>query len=85
MNGRVWFFRGENKYIDDVLAARINQRGDILSAENIESPADQGKSFIRKILYRRDKREFAVEPGLHGVLIRGSHISKMPWLERAER
>ena len=45
MNGRVRFLGGQNKNVDEVLAARIDQSGDMLAPENIETPADERKSF----------------------------------------
>src|SRR6266481_5555854 len=83
MNGRVRFLGGQNKNVDEVLAARIDQSGDILAAENIQSPADERKSFIREILHRGNKGELAIEPGLDGVLVRGSHVGKVAGLQGA--
>jgi len=61
---RVRFLGGHNKNVDDVLAACIDQRGDVLAAENIETPADQGKSFIRKILNRGTNASLPLNHGL---------------------
>jgi len=40
MNGRVRLLGGQNKNVNEVLAARIDQSGDILAGETIETPAD---------------------------------------------
>ena len=66
-----------------MLAARINQRGDILAAQNIKAPADQRKTFVREILHRGNKSELAIEPRLDGVLVGGSNVHKMAGLQRA--
>src|SRR5712692_3390578 len=83
MNRRVRFLGGQNKNVDDVLAARIDQSGDILATENIQTPADQRKTFIGKILHRGNKSKLAVEPGLDGVLVGGSYVGKVAGLKRA--
>src|SRR5258708_33917281 len=76
MNGRVRLLGGQNENVNEVLAARIDQCGDILAGENIKTPADQRKSFIRIILHGWNKGELAVEPGLAGVLVGGSYVRK---------
>ncbi len=72
MNGRVRLPGGKNKNINEMLVARIDQSGDVLTGENIQAPADQRKTFIRIVLHRRNKGELAVEPRLDGVLVAGS-------------
>ena len=54
-----------------------------MAAENIETPADQGKTFIRKILHRRNKGQPPVEPRLDGVLVSGSDVGEVAGLQRA--
>src|SRR5436189_3174 len=71
------------KNINEVLATRIAERRDVLPAENIQAATDQGKTLVRKILHRRNESELAVEPRLHGVIVRGSNVGEMPRLQRA--
>src|SRR6266567_4651515 len=83
MNVGVRLLGGQNKNVDDVLAARINQRGDILPAENIEAPADQRKTFVREIFHGGNKSELAIEPRLDSVLVGGSNVHEMAGLQGA--
>src|SRR5437879_33653 len=84
MDRRVRLPSRQNKNVNEVLAARIDQRGDILAAENIKAAADERKTFIRKILYRWNKSKLAVEPRLHGVIVCGSNVREMPRLQGAD-
>src|SRR5437879_7622421 len=83
MNRRVRLPGRQNKNLHEVLATRIDERRDVLPAENIQAANDQGKTLVRNILHRRNKSELAVEPRLHGVIVRGSNVGEMPRLQRA--
>src|SRR5439155_6394515 len=83
MNRRVRLPGRQNKNINEVLATRIDERRDVLAAENIKAATNQGKTFVRKILHRRNESKLAVEPRLHGVIVRGSNVGEMPRLQRA--
>lgn len=63
--------------IDRVLAALVHERGCRSPVEIIETTAHQGKAARAQIGNRWRKIEFAKEPGLHGVLIGGSHIEEV--------
>src|ERR1041385_6442408 len=84
MNGRVRLFGGQHKYVDEVLAARIDEHSDVPPAQNIQATANQGKTVIGIIFDRRSEVELAIEPGLYGVLVRGSNIGEMAGLQRTD-
>src|SRR5580704_12367033 len=65
-----------------MFAAAVDQCRDTTLAKNIQSAADQWETFVHEIAHGRDEIEFAVEPGLDGVLVRGSHVGEMPGLKR---
>ncbi len=77
MNPAVWFLGGHHKNIDDVLAACIDERGDILAAKNVETRADQLKPFIGIVLHGRNKGELPVKPRFDGVLVGRSNIDQV--------
>src|SRR5258708_10778403 len=60
MNRRVRFLGRHHKNINDVLTAGIDQRSYIFAAEDIEKPADQPKSLVRKNFSRGDEGERSV-------------------------
>ena len=66
-----------------MFAASKDERCNVSLAKNIQTAANQRKTFAYEILNRRDEIEFAVEPGFYGVLVGGSDVGKMAGLERA--
>src|SRR6266576_2334439 len=84
MNGRVRLFRGQHKYVDEVLAARINEHSDVPPAQNVQASANQGKTVIGKIFDWRSEVELAIEPRLYRVLVRRSNVGEMAGLQRTD-
>src|SRR5438874_5119961 len=83
MNRRVRLFCGQDKYVNVVFAAPINKHGNVPAAQNVQAPANQGKTIFGKIFDGRSEVELAAEPGLDGVLIGGSNVGEVTGLERA--
>src|SRR5919109_3356097 len=65
-----------------MLAPRVNQHRNVSPAQNVQSPANQRKTVVRKVFHWRCKLEFAVEPGLYGVLVGGGYVGKVARLQR---
>jgi len=74
MNRRVRFLGGPDEDVDKVLAAPVDQRGDVAFAKHIQAAANQREAFVHEIVDGRNEFEFAVEPGLDGVLVGGSNV-----------
>src|SRR5579863_8431067 len=83
MNRRVRFFGGPDEDVDEMLAASVDQSGDVAFAKHIQAAANQREALVHEIVNGRNEIEFAVEPGLDGVLVRGSNVGEMPCLQRA--
>src|SRR6266566_2117295 len=84
MNRCVRLLRGPDEHVDDMFAAAVDQRGNVLAVENVEAAADQWETVVGEILNRRNKGELAIEPRLHGVLVGRSDIGQMTGLQRAD-
>ena len=69
--------RWPNEYIHDVLAPPVHEHCDLTTSYNIEAAALQRKAVAREIAYRWGEIDFAVEPRLHGVLVRGDDVYQM--------
>src|SRR6516225_8181952 len=67
-----------------MLATAVDKSGHGFAADNINASTGQAKAFSGKIAHRRREVEFSVEPGFHGVLVRGFHVNEMPRLQRAQ-
>lgn len=80
-----WFsFAGPDKHVDEMFLALVDERCDIAMIQIIEASADEREAFTREIRDRRSEVEFAVEPRLHGVLVRGFDVIQMSRLKRAD-
>ncbi len=69
-----------DKHVDNVFAAAVNERSDGAPVKNVQAAPLQRESIIREITHGRREIEFAVEPRLYGVLIRGGYVREMPGL-----
>src|SRR5262249_3742263 len=74
-----------DEQIDYVFAALIDDRGDGLAVNVIQTPAKKGEAFRGQIDDRRSKVDPAVEPRLDEVTIAGLDLSEMTGLERMNR
>src|SRR6185437_2591186 len=83
VNRRVRFFGRPDKDVDEMFAASVDQRCDVTLAQDIETSAQQWKTFIHEIVHWGHKVQFAVKPWLDRVLVRGSDVGEMPGLQRA--
>jgi hypothetical protein len=73
-----------NENIDDVVSTLVHKRTYAVIADVVQPPSHQSEILVRKIAHRRSKIQLSVKPGLHGVLITGLHIEKVPRLHRAD-
>ena len=77
----VLLVRWPDEDIHEMLPADIDQCSDGAPVNDVNAAALQRESLIAKILNGRREIQFTVEPGLHGVLVGGDEISKMPGLQ----
>src|SRR5690348_7464664 len=77
VNRRVRLFGGQNKHVDEMLAPGVDKHRYVLTTQNVQTPANQGKPVIGKVLDRRREIQLAVEPGFYRVLVRGSHVGEV--------
>ncbi len=71
---------GQTKDVDGVAATLVDERGD-LAAVYVVQPA--ARKF-RQIGNGRRKIEFALEPRLYGMAVRGDDVEKMVGLKRSD-
>src|SRR5436190_10140780 len=63
-----------NKKVDKVFAPLVNQRRDWSVIQIIQAATNQRKSLTGKIGNCRRKIELRIQPGFHGMLVRGSDV-----------
>src|ERR1700676_3513917 len=66
-----------------MLASLVDQRGDFTIFNVIYPTATQWKAVARQIFDWRRKIELPVEPGLHGMLVRGNDVHQVVAFERS--
>src|SRR5207249_796039 len=69
--------RWPDKEVNEMFPSLVNQGCYRSVVQIVETPADQGKTCIRKIDNRGREIEFCIEPRLHSVLVGGSDVRKM--------
>src|SRR5260370_22751762 len=84
MNRCVRLLRRPDEHVDDMFAAAVDQRGNVLAVENVEAAADQLKTVVRGIFDRRNKNELAIEPRLHLVVVGRGDLRQMTGQQRAD-
>src|SRR5260370_36454596 len=83
MNRCVRLLRRPDEHVDDMFAAAVDQRGNVLAVENVEAAAGQWKTGVGEIFDRRNKSELAIEPRLPRVLVGRGDIGQMNRQQRA--
>ena len=72
-----------DKYIDGMLASLVYERSNRMAAQIVDSSTDQRIPRISVVLDRWREIQFAVEPGLDGVLVARRDVGEMVDLQRA--
>src|ERR1700686_1267190 len=71
-----------DKYINEVLAPPVDQRGHLAAFEIIATSANQRETVTRQIFDRRRKIQLGIEPGFYRVLVSRDDVQQVVAFER---
>ena len=67
-----------------MLSPAINQHRNTPSIQHVKTAANQWKSVLGQVAHRRNIIELPIKPRLHIVLVGGSDVRQMSWLQRSD-